>query len=69
MEAGLGALKFAPIPGPWRTYVDGDVLRRAVANVAVVRETFGPKVDVLIEARWCVIRPTWRSILEWPLKE
>ena len=38
VELGFGALKFDPIPGPQRTYVDGDVLRRAVANVAVVRE-------------------------------
>ncbi len=38
VELGFDALKFDPIPGPQRTYVDGDVLRRAVANVAVVRE-------------------------------
>ena len=49
VELGFGALKFDPIPGPWRTYVDGDVLRRAVANVAAVRDAVGPKVDVLIE--------------------
>ncbi len=68
VEAGFGAPKFDPLPGPWRTYVDADVLRRAVANVAVVREAFGSKVDVLIEAKWCVIGPTWRSHLEWPFK-
>ena len=49
VEMGFGALKFDPLPGPWRTYVDGDVLRRAAANVAAVREAVGPKVDVLIE--------------------
>ena len=49
VEMGFGALKFDPIPGPWRTYVDGDVLRRAAANVAAVRDAVGPKVDVLIE--------------------
>lgn len=49
VELGFGALKFDPIPGSWRTYVDGDVLRRAAANVAAVREAVGPKVDVLIE--------------------
>ena len=49
VEMGFGALKFDPIPGPWRTYVDGDVLRRAATNVAAVRDAVGPKVDVLIE--------------------
>ncbi len=49
VELGFDALKFDPIPGPWRTYVGDDVLRRAAANVAAVREAVGPGVDVLIE--------------------
>ncbi len=49
VEMGFDALKFDPIPGPWRSYVDRDVERRAVANVATVRAAVGPDVDVLVE--------------------
>ena len=49
VEKGFNALKFDPVPGPWRTYVDRDTERRAVANVAAVREAVGPEVDVLVE--------------------
>ncbi len=49
VEMGFGALKFDPIPGPWRSHVDGDALRRAADNVAAVRGAVGPGVDVLVE--------------------
>ena len=49
VEMGFTALKFDPIPGPWRTYVSKDVERRAVDNVRAVREAVGPDVDILIE--------------------
>ena len=49
IEMGFTALKFDPIPGPWRTYVSKDVERRAVDNVRAVREAVGPDVDILIE--------------------
>jgi galactonate dehydratase len=46
---GFTALKFDPLPGPWRTYVSKDVERQAVRNVQAVREAVGPDVDVLVE--------------------
>ena len=49
IEMGFTALKFDPIPGPWRTYVSKDVERAAVANVRAVREAVGPDVDILVE--------------------
>ena len=49
VEMGFDALKFDPIPGPWRTHVGGEVLRAAADNVAAVRGAVGPGVDLLIE--------------------
>ncbi|MCH8064025.1 MAG: galactonate dehydratase [Chloroflexi bacterium] len=49
IESGFTALKFDPIPGPWRTYVSKDVERGAVENVRAVREAVGPDVDILVE--------------------
>ena len=49
VERGFGALKFDPVPGPWRTFVDKDVERRAVENVFAVRDAVGTDVDILIE--------------------
>ena len=49
VELGFDALKFDPLPGRWRTYVDDRTLDRAAANVAAVREAVGESVDVLIE--------------------
>ena len=46
---GFTALKFDPVPGPWRTYVSKDVECQAIANVCAVREAVGPDVDVLVE--------------------
>lgn len=49
LEMGFDALKFDPVPGPWRTYVDKEVERRAVDNVRAVREAVGTDVDILVE--------------------
>ena len=49
IEMGFTALKFDPIPGPWRTYVDKEVERGAVSNVRAVREAVGPDVDILLD--------------------
>ena len=49
VSAGFDALKFDPVPGPWRTHVDRAVEDRAVENVRAVREAVGPDVDVLVE--------------------
>ena len=49
IERGFTALKFDPLPGPWRTYVSKDIERQAVRNVQAVREAVGPDVDILVE--------------------
>ena len=49
LELGYSAIKFDPFPGPWQTWVERDVERTAVENVAAVREAVGPTVDILIE--------------------
>ena len=49
-RASSSALKFDPVPGPWRTYVPKDHIRRAVRVTRAVRDAVGPDVDILIEA-------------------
>ena len=49
IEMGFTALKFDPIPGPWRTFVNKYVEDEAIENVRVVREAVGADVDILIE--------------------
>ena len=49
VESGFTALKFDPIPGPWRTFVSKDVERQAVENVRAVRQAVGADVDILVE--------------------
>lgn len=49
VERGFTALKFDPVPGPWRSYISKDVERQAIRNVQAVREAVGPEVDILVE--------------------
>ena len=49
LKRGFTALKFDPVPGPWRTYVPKDHIRRAVKVTRAVRDAVGPDVDILIE--------------------
>ena len=49
LKRGFTALKFDPIPGPWRTYIPKDHIRRAVKVTRAVRDAVGPEVDILIE--------------------
>ena len=48
-EMGFTAMKFDPIPGPWRTFVSKDVENAAIENVRAVRDAVGWDVDILIE--------------------
>ena len=48
-ERGFTAMKFDPLPGPWRTFVPREHERSAVAVVRAVRDAVGPGVDLLIE--------------------
>ena len=49
VEMGFTAMKFDPIPGPWRTFVSKDVENAAIDNVRAVREAVGWDVDILVE--------------------
>ena len=49
VEMGFTAMKFDPIPGPWRTFVSKEVENAAIENVRVVREAVGWDVDILVE--------------------
>jgi galactonate dehydratase len=46
---GFTAMKFDPVPGPWRSFITREQEDETVARVAVVREAVGPDVDILIE--------------------
>ena len=49
VEMGFTAMKFDPIPGPWRTFVSKEVENAAIENVRAVREAVGWDVDILVE--------------------
>ena len=46
---GFTALKFDPVPGPWRSFITREQEDETVARVRVVREAVGPGVDILLE--------------------
>jgi galactonate dehydratase len=49
VEQGFTALKFDPLPRPWRTYVPKEHIRHAVAVLRAVRDAVGPEVDLLLD--------------------
>jgi galactonate dehydratase len=46
---GYDALKFDPLPGPWRTFIDRQDEDFAVDFVRRMRNAVGPQVEILIE--------------------
>jgi len=46
---GWTALKFDPLPAPWRTWIPKEHEERAVRVVKAVRDAVGPDVDILID--------------------
>jgi galactonate dehydratase len=46
---GFSALKFDPMPGPWRTFVPKQHIRQAVKVTRAVRDAVGPNVDILLD--------------------
>lgn len=48
-ELGYTALKFDPLPGPWRTFIDRQDEVFAVDFVRRMREALGPEMEILIE--------------------
>ena len=49
VKMGFTAMKFDPLPAPWRTWIPKEHERRAVRVVKAVRDAVGPDVDILIE--------------------
>lgn len=49
VRRGFTALKFDPLPRPWRTYVAKDHIRQAVDVVRAIRDAVGPGVDLLLD--------------------
>ena len=49
VESGFTALKFDPVPGPWRTFISKDVEKQTIKNVRAVRDAVGQEIDILIE--------------------
>ena len=49
IKSGFSAIKFDPVPGPWRTYVPKEHVRRAVKVLRAVRDAVGPDIDLLLD--------------------
>lgn len=49
LSLGFTALKFDPIPVPWRTYIPKEHERHAVKVVRAVRDAVGRDTDILLE--------------------
>lgn len=49
VKQGFTAMKFDPLPAPWRTYIPKEHERRAVRVVKAIRDAVGPDIDLLIE--------------------
>jgi galactonate dehydratase len=49
VKMGFTAMKFDPLPAPWRTYIPKEHEKRAVRVVKAIRDAVGPDVDLLIE--------------------
>jgi galactonate dehydratase len=49
LARGFTAMKFDPVPGPWRTYIPKEHIRRAVKVMRAMRDAVGPDVDLLLD--------------------
>lgn len=49
VKMGFTAMKFDPLPAPWRTYIPKEHEKRAVRIVKAIRDAVGPDVDLLLE--------------------
>lgn len=49
VKQGFTAMKFDPLPSPWRSYIPKEHERRAISVVKAIRDAVGPDVDLLIE--------------------
>ena len=49
VKMGFTAMKFDPLPAPWRTWIPKEHEKRAVRVVKAIRDAVGPDIDLLIE--------------------
>lgn len=49
VKRGFDALKFDPLPKPWRTFIGADHIRAGEEVLSAVRKAVGPDVDLLID--------------------
>jgi galactonate dehydratase len=49
VKMGFTAMKFDPLPSPWRTYIPKEHEKRAIRIVKAIRDAVGPDVDLLLE--------------------
>jgi galactonate dehydratase len=49
VDRGFTALKFDPVPGPWRTFISREQEHEAIERVRVVRASVGPDIEILVE--------------------
>ncbi|GAA4325702.1 mandelate racemase/muconate lactonizing enzyme family protein [Pigmentiphaga soli] len=49
VRKGFTAMKFDPLPRPWRTYIPREHIRHAVAVLKAVRDAVGPDVELLLD--------------------
>jgi galactonate dehydratase len=49
VAAGYTALKFDPLPRPWRTYVPYEHIRHSADVVRAIRDAVGPDVELLLD--------------------
>jgi len=49
VKRGFTAMKFDPVPGPWRTYVPKEHIRRAIKVMRAVRDAVGAEIDLLLD--------------------
>lgn len=49
VSMGFTAMKFDPLPSPWRTWIPKEHEKRAVRIVKAIRNAVGPDIDLLLE--------------------
>jgi galactonate dehydratase len=49
VKMGFSAMKFDPLPSPWRSYIPKEHEKRAIGIVKAIRDAVGPDVDLLLE--------------------
>src|SRR3974390_3371325 len=49
LKRGFTAMKFDPVPGPWRTYVPKEHIRRAVRVLRAMRDAVAPDAHLLLD--------------------